>query len=82
MSRQIITRAVLLTAALSVVVGCSGDRVTGATGGTLATVALIELEGARPALYVQKSDGTARTQEARTTGPGVTPRTSNVTSGA
>jgi dipeptidyl aminopeptidase/acylaminoacyl peptidase len=62
MSRQIITRAVLLTAALSVVVGCSGDRVTGATGGTLATVALIELEGARPALYVQKSDGTARTR--------------------
>jgi hypothetical protein len=55
-------RAVLTTAALSALVGCSENDVTAATPEKPGTVALVELEGTRPALYVQKSDGTGRTR--------------------
>jgi hypothetical protein len=62
MLTRYIPRAALVAAALLSSIACSEDEVTGPNAPELATVALVELEGTRPALYIQKSDGTARTR--------------------
>ena len=54
-------RASLLAAALLPTIACSDDP-TGPDTPDLQTVALVELQGTRPALYIQKSDGTGRTR--------------------
>jgi hypothetical protein len=50
MSIRYVTRAVVATAALSACVGCCEDRITAAAAEGLGTVAIVELEGARPAV--------------------------------
>jgi len=59
------TRATLTAAALFSLAACSDDdKIVGpAQDGTEAqTAALVELEGTRPAFYIQKTDGTGRTR--------------------
>jgi len=55
-------RAALLTAALLSIIACSDDEITGPSTPDLQIVALVELVGTRPALHIQKSDGTGRTR--------------------
>ena len=58
-------RVALASAALISLAGCSDDdKILGPIpdGAEPQTVALVELEGARPAFYIQKSDGTGRTR--------------------
>ena len=63
MLTRYITRAAFVTAALLSSIACSDDsEVTGPETPATATVAFVELEGTRPAFYIQKSDGTARTR--------------------
>ena len=54
------TRAALLAAALLVSTACSEDDLTSPGAPEPATIAIVELEGTRPAFYVQKSDGSER----------------------
>ena len=67
MLKSIPMRAVFVAAALLSFAACSSDDPVSAgadspeTSG-LTTVALIELDGTRPAFYIQKSDGSARTR--------------------
>ena len=59
------TRAVLTLAALLSAIACADDGKGGPTSPDTAeaqTVALVELEGTRPAFYVQKADGSRRTR--------------------
>ena len=62
MLTRYVTRAALLVAALLVTTACSDDEVAGPGEAELETVAMVELQGARPAFYVQKSDGSERTR--------------------
>jgi hypothetical protein len=58
-------RAALAAAALLTLGACSDDaKLDGPSqdGADAQTVALVELEGARPAFYIQKPDGTGRTR--------------------
>jgi dipeptidyl aminopeptidase/acylaminoacyl peptidase len=59
------TRATLAAVALFSLAACSNDdKIIGPAqdGANAQTVALVELEGTRPAFYIQKSDGTGRTR--------------------
>src|SRR6187455_1073975 len=55
-------RAALVAAALLPAIACSDDEPAGPGSPDVQTVALVELEGTRPAFYIQKSDGTERTR--------------------
>ena len=57
-----LTRAAALVAALLTTVACSDDGVSGPDTPELETVALVELQGTRPAFYIQKSDGSDRSR--------------------
>jgi len=65
MSTPYITRAIAVALALLSSVACSDDeQATGPESpdtNQVSTVALIELEGTRPAFYIQKADGSGRT---------------------
>ena len=57
------TRAAAVAAALVSTIACADDGDIVAPGTSESrTVALVELEGTRPAFYIQKSDGTGRTR--------------------
>ena len=59
------TRVALASAALFSLAGCSDDdKILGPIpdGGEPQTVALVELDGTRPAFYIQRTDGTGRTR--------------------
>ena len=60
MLNRYVTRAALLVAALLTITACSDDEVTGPGGSELETVAIVELQGAQPVFYIQKSDGSER----------------------
>lgn len=60
MLNRYVTRAALLVAALLVATACTDDEGVGPGASELETVAIVELQGTRPALYVQKSDGSER----------------------
>jgi len=51
-----------MAAALLPAIACSDDEIAGPNTPDVQTVALVELEGTRPAFYIQKSDGTGRTR--------------------
>jgi dipeptidyl aminopeptidase/acylaminoacyl peptidase len=54
-------RAALLATALFSTIACSDhDGITGPGTSERETIALVELEGTRPAFYIQKADGSAR----------------------
>ena len=55
-------RAALLMAAIFTTTACSEDDVSGPSAPELATVAMVELQGTRPAFYIQKSDGSERSR--------------------
>ena len=55
-------RAALAAAALLPAIACSDDEISGPGTPDVQTVALVELEGTRPAFYIQNSDGTGRTR--------------------
>src|SRR5215207_8552342 len=56
------SRATAVAVALLSAVACSDSDATAPGSDQLQTVALVELAGSRPAFYIQKSDGTGRTQ--------------------
>jgi len=62
MLTRYLRRAAVLVAALFVTTACSDDGVAGPGGPQPETVAIVELRGARPAFYIQKSDGSERTR--------------------
>jgi len=55
-------RALLALAALHTLTACSDSELAGPVAAPLETIALVELAGTRPALYIQKSDGSSRTR--------------------
>jgi len=56
------TRAPLGAVAILLSAACSEDDLTAPNGPVPATVAMVELEGTRPALYIQNAEGTQRTR--------------------
>ena len=62
MLSQYSVRAALVVAALVVSSACADDEVTGPGAVAPNSVAFVELEGTRPAFYIQNADGTSRTR--------------------
>jgi Tol biopolymer transport system component len=62
MLNQYSVRAALVVAALVVSSACSDDAVVGPDTPGPNSVALVELEGSRPAFYIQNTDATSRTR--------------------
>jgi hypothetical protein len=62
MSTRYSTRAPIAAVAFLLLNACSDDELTGPNGAEPVTVAMVELDGARPALYIQNAQGTQRTR--------------------
>ena len=62
MLNQYFVRAALVAAALVVSTACSDDEIAGPSAPGPKSVAFVELEGSRPAFYIQNGDGTSRTR--------------------
>jgi len=60
MLNRYITHAATAVGALLILTACSDNDATGPSTPDLATIALVELQGTRPAFYIQKSDGSDR----------------------